>query len=127
MERKKHVYECWRSWIFLCGPHDRFVHDSKHSKGYDPASVYMSFGPFLFFFLKDWQRKQLIAAKTPSKELEELLPALARHLDLQHGEFPPASCVLWVSVGSKRAICRGTVVTHYLCVFGFFNYTFYPF
>jgi len=28
----------------------------------------------------DWQRKQLIAAKTPSKELEELLPALARQL-----------------------------------------------
>lgn len=72
-----------------------FVHDSKRSQGYHPAAVYMSFGPFLFFSLKDWQRKQLIAAKTPSKELEELLPALARHLDL------PTSCVLFVSVGLR--------------------------
>lgn len=28
----------------------------------------------------EWQREQLVAAKTPSKELEELLPALARQL-----------------------------------------------
>ncbi|CAJ1397477.1 unnamed protein product [Effrenium voratum] len=28
----------------------------------------------------DWQRAQLVAARTPSKELEELLPALARQL-----------------------------------------------
>ncbi|CAK9112499.1 Probable calcium-binding protein CML25 (Calmodulin-like protein 25) [Durusdinium trenchii] len=35
----------------------------------------ISFKEFL-----EWQRKQLIAARTPSKELEELLPALARQL-----------------------------------------------
>jgi hypothetical protein len=39
---------------------------------------------------QEWQREQLVAAKTPSKELEELLPALARFLaSSRHGDGRP--------------------------------------
>ncbi|CAE7807489.1 CML25 [Symbiodinium necroappetens] len=55
--------------VFDNSPKRAFGHvDADNSKG-------ITFEEFL-----DWQRKQLVAARTPSKELEELLPALARQL-----------------------------------------------
>ena len=72
--------------------------------------------------LKDWQRKQLIAAKTPSKELEELLPALARHLDLQHGKNANTTCRGIVMTQANRGV-GGTPPggVHELCFFDVFS------
>lgn len=65
--------------------------------------------------LQEWQRQQLVAAKTPSKELEELLPALAR--SWARSETFPAGFPFhfpWLSLGFPWVFFRFSYFLRFL-------------